>query len=67
MYITPQNYKCLKCGHEVEYSPHHKHDAPTINDNPLCPKCWSRFILENVGTMACTVDFGKGSEYDELK
>lgn len=70
MLISKQPYKCLKCGHELEYSPHYEHEAPATNDFIGCPKCWVEFLRSNIGELACTVDFSRdrsGSEYDKKR
>jgi DNA-directed RNA polymerase subunit RPC12/RpoP len=60
-YISPQPYKCVKCDHEFEHSPHHAHPAPVLQKEvqsergthsqamPVCPRCWAKFLLENIG------------------
>lgn len=68
MYIVPQPYKCLKCGHEFKFSPHNQHDAPVTNGDPVCPDCWDRFLRTYVGIGYCTVPWTKeGSSYDQEK
>ena len=66
-YILPQPHKCLKCGYEAEYSPHIQHPAPVTENFTGCPKCWEEFLRKNIGDMKCTVDFGKGSQYENTK
>lgn len=52
MYILPQPYRCPKCDHQQNYSPHDPHAAPVLSDgSPTCPKCFDRFLRENVGVM----------------
>ena len=65
MYLAPQPYKCIKCGHEFKFSPHDHHPAPVNSEtDPVCPVCWDKF-LESVGLGYCTVAWNKdGSEYE---
>ncbi len=55
MYILPRTYKCNRCGHECEYSPHHEHPAPTVSVNSAaliaCPRCWLEWLRGNIGEM----------------
>jgi DNA-directed RNA polymerase subunit RPC12/RpoP len=45
MYILPQKYKCKKCGFEFMWSPHDRSFYPvTMDEEPVCPKCWSEFL-----------------------
>lgn len=53
MYILPQPYKCPKCGHECQYSPHDGHGAPVFNAGPVCPRCWGEFVLSVAPIMDC--------------
>ena len=53
MYILPQQYKCPKCGHECQYSPHDGHEMPVFNAGPVCPRCWGEFVLSVVPIMDC--------------
>ena len=55
MYILPQPYKCPKCGHEYQYSPHDGHEMPVFNAGPVCPRCWGEFVLSVVPIMDCVV------------
>jgi hypothetical protein len=76
MYIIPKQYKCVKCAFEFMWGPHHDHGAPLMSREettdsgtvthsmPVCPKCWTDFLLKNVGFGCCTVDWGYGSDYD---
>ena len=77
MYIEPQQYKCLKCGHIFDYSPDRDHKFPVFEeeertdrgiihrDLPVCPKCFEEFIRKNVGVGYGTVPFRKeGSDYE---
>lgn len=76
MYIMQQPYKCIKCAFEFKYGPHDGHGAPVMSREeetakgtvthsmPACPKCWTDFLLKNVGYGLCTVDWGHGSDYD---
>ena len=69
MYIEPQQYKCLKCGHTFDYSPSNKHPFPVFEeeertdrgiihrDLPVCTKCFEEFVRRNVGVGYCTVQF----------
>ena len=68
MYITPQPYKCIKCGYEQKWTPHDHQSTPVVNSgDPVCPQCWSNFLMSNLGIMYCTVNFRNGSEYDNKK
>lgn len=58
MYLTPQPYKCDRCAHEFQWSPHDHHPAPVIDDEPLCPVCYANFLRAHVGIGKCTVDWG---------
>lgn len=51
MYILPQPYKCDKCGFTQEYSPHHTHNAPVLDEEPICPSCFEKFIRASCGVM----------------
>jgi hypothetical protein len=35
-----------------------------VHSMPVCPKCWTDFLIKNVGYGLCTVDWGHGSDYD---
>lgn len=50
-YQCPQPYKCDRCGHEMQYTPHERHPAPVVSDDPVCPKCFERFIREHCGIL----------------
>jgi hypothetical protein len=65
-YTLPQPYKCVKCDHEFMFSPHIPHPAPTsLAGDPVCPRCWDKFLAESVGFGYCTVSFKKeGSDYE---
>lgn len=65
MYIVPQKYKCDRCGHEENYSPHAHSISLHLGADPVCNHCLSAMIRAACGVMRCTVDFsGKGgSEY----
>ena len=79
MYITPQPYKCLKCSHEFEHTPDGTHSAPVLSrqekdargsvrtiNMPVCPVCYAKFLMENVGIgYGTTVWFEGGSDYDK--
>jgi DNA-directed RNA polymerase subunit RPC12/RpoP len=67
MYLTPQPYRCIKCGHEEQWTPHNVQSAPIVWEKPVCPKCWSEFLMANLGVMYCTIDWNDGSEYDKMK
>jgi len=67
MYLVAQPYRCQKCGFEGEWSPHSKFGKTPTSisyvetgkgswsedswENPVCPKCWRAFILDNFGIM----------------
>ena len=76
-YVVPQKYKCIKCEHEFQYSPHHTHPAPVLSKDvetdrgtyrqsmPVCPSCWATFLLENIGIGYQTTVWNKdGSDYE---
>ena len=70
MYITPHSYKCIKCGFEANQSPDDGWPAPRMLDFVACPKCWEKWLEENIGQMLMTVDFSRdqsGSEYEKKK
>lgn len=68
MYIAPHPYRCIKCGYERNWSPHEHQSTPVIDSgNPVCPQCWSEFLRINLGIMYCTVNWGNGSDYDNMK
>jgi hypothetical protein len=48
------------------FSPHIPHPAPTsLAGDPVCPRCWDKFLAESVGFGYCTVSFKKeGSDYE---
>jgi len=78
MYIFAQNYKCNKCEHEFTFSPHDKWETPVLYEEektssgtltysmPVCPKCWEKFLRDNLGIGYCTVDWGHGAHYDKV-
>lgn len=42
-----------------------KYSPITENGNPICPKCWNKF-LETLGAeMRCTIDWFDGSDYEK--
>ena len=69
-YVYSQPHKCLKCGFECNAGGsdmlYWKYSPIMENDNPVCPKCWNKF-LETLGAeMCCTVSFTKNpSEYEQ--
>lgn len=76
-YVSPSPYKCVKCDHEFEYSPHHTHAAPVLGREietahglvtqsmPVCPTCWAKFLLENIGIGYSTTKWRpEGSDYE---
>jgi hypothetical protein len=78
MYVYAQNYKCNKCEHEFQYGPHDTWNTPVLEQEevttrgivshsmPVCPKCWDKFLKNNLGLGYCTVDWGfGGSDYDK--
>lgn len=64
-YMCKQPHKCIRCGHEFEYSPDDRHSAPVDSSGqPACLKCWDAF-LATVGLGYCTVAWTReGSAYD---
>jgi len=58
-YTVQQKHKCLKCGHEMDYSPHDAHCAPVVEDFVGCPKCWKEFLKGSIGELQCIVEFGR--------
>lgn len=80
MYIVPQPYKCDKCGHEQKWGPDERYSYPVFNEEketsrgivttakPVCPVCFEKFIVANVGLLRCTIDWdGSGSDYRNAK
>jgi DNA-directed RNA polymerase subunit RPC12/RpoP len=76
-YQLPNPYKCVKCDHEFEYSPHHTHPAPVLSKQietdrgiwnqhmPVCPRCWGDFLLKNIGIGYNTHKWKpEGSDYE---
>lgn len=51
MYMTPQPYKCDRCGHEMQWSMHDQQKSPVFDDGGVCPVCWERFVRENCGIL----------------
>lgn len=55
MYILPQKYACKKCGLEVQWTPGDHELTPRVYiekyPQPICPKCWNDWLLENFQTM----------------
>ena len=78
MYLYPQDYKCNKCGHEFKYGPHDPWNTPVVAEEestdrgiithslPVCPKCWEKFLRDNLGLGYATTDWGNGSHYDKV-
>ena len=79
-YQIPSPYKCVKCEHEFEYTPDRMHPAPVLSKNietdrgiwnqhmPVCPKCWSEFLMKNLGLGFNTKKWRpEGSDYDVEK
>lgn len=68
VYISPQPYKCTKCGHEEQLSPHFPSFNLILGSDIFCHKCLHEFLRNSVGLMKRTNDFtGSGSEYDKVK
>jgi DNA-directed RNA polymerase subunit RPC12/RpoP len=76
-YIMPAPYKCIKCGFEFNFTPHNTHSAPVLQREipggngiyqqsmPICPKCWAKFLMDNVGIAYATTTWTKdGSDYE---
>lgn len=76
-YLVAQPYKCGKCGHEFKFSPDDGHPAPVLSQDyetdrgtvlrylPVCPQCWTKFLMENIGLGFCTVKWlPEGSDYE---
>ena len=79
-YFAPQPYKCIKCDHEFKFSQSDGHPAPILCEEyetnrgtvarymPVCTKCWTKFLMENIGLGYCTVAWTKdGSDYEQAK
>lgn len=60
MYILPRNYECFKCNFSFIWGPHEGSTLPYISyepteekhhpvNGPVCPQCWNRFLVENIG------------------
>lgn len=77
-YYFPQPYKCSKCGHEFDYGQDDPWHTPVLREEeqtdrgivthsmPVCPKCWEKFLRDNLGLGYCTQDWGfGGSHYDK--
>ena len=76
-YITPSPYRCVKCGHEFEFTPHRKHPSPVLMEEaeserrgaytrymPTCPQCYGEFIKQHIGLGYSTeVWTPEGSDY----
>ena len=80
MYLMPQPYKCVKCGHEFHFTPHQSHPGPILSEQvkgergeytrymPTCPHCYAAFIREHIGLGYCTTQWTEdGSEYDRAR
>jgi DNA-directed RNA polymerase subunit RPC12/RpoP len=71
-YHAPMPYKCIKCGYEFQYSQDHSHPAPVLSSAqnqsmPVCPQCWAKFLLENIGISFGTTNWTGVSDYDKEK
>lgn len=66
MYCSPQLHKCIKCNYEMNFGPHDGYTKSPINaqGNPICPNCWNDFLSQLGCEMLCTIDWGKGSDYN---
>ena len=65
MFIVPQEYKCVNCEYEFEFSPHVPHTAPvTSMGKPACPKCYDKF-LQSIGLGYATYAWDGPSDYEK--
>lgn len=64
-YISPLPYQCPTCKSITQWSPHTTQTTLTTSKgNPICPICWDKFLSTLNAEIECTVNFGKGSNYE---
>ena len=64
-YISPLPYQCPTCKSITQWSPHTTQTTPTTSKgNPICPFCWDKFLSTLNAEIECTINFGKGSNYE---
>lgn len=53
MYLIPQTHECPECGFQMNFSPSDHYRTPRVDygHSILCPRCWEKFIKENVPVM----------------